>query len=227
MKAGKFIRLASICSFLGAITTILLIYLPDPSAAGFEAEVALHSNTLYMAKLWILFTHPQFNVIAALGIGILLFKKYPEYIIPGVLALMVWGFAEMAQQAFMINAVNLIWRPAYLQTVDTTAITTLKTHLSGSEAISSSMFLLVEYGFGLGTLLLGMVLVKERGLAFWIGLVNILIGAFMLTAFTVDYFGFSLFSVPVKFFFKNAYPILQPAVRITLGIWLWNKFGTE
>ena len=223
MNLYKFIKLASICSFLGAITTILLIYLPSPEAIGFEAEATLHSNNLYISKLWILFLHPQFNVIAALGIAVLFIKKHPEYIIPGTLAVLVWGIAEMAQQAFMIDAVNLVWRPDYLNEADVIKKTELQTHLSGVEAVWDTMYLIIQYGFGLGTLLIGIVLIKADKLAIWIGYTNILIGIFMLMAFTVNFMGLDFFLKPVNLFYGWAYPVLQPVVRFTLGIWLWKQ----
>ncbi len=223
MKFNNFLKVASVCSFFGAITTILLIYLPNPAAQGFDTEAALHLNKLYVSKLWILFAHPQFNVIATFGIAVLLIKKYPEYVIPGTLAIIVWGFAEMAQQAFMIDAVNLVWRPEYLKEVNEIKKTALHTQLSGVGAISDTMYFLVQYGFGSGTLLMGIVLFKVKKLALWIGLANIFIGVSMLMAFTVNYLGLNLFLHPVNLFFEWIYPVLQPAVRITLGIWLWQQ----
>ena len=135
----KFLKLASICSFLGAITTILLIYLPSPSAIGFEAEAALHSNNLYISKLWILFFHPQFNFIATLAIAIIFLKKYPEIAITGILLSFIYTVAEMAQQAFLIDAVNIYWRPGYLNEVDEIKKASFVIHLSGVEAIWESM----------------------------------------------------------------------------------------
>jgi len=227
VKLNKYLKVASICSILGAITTILLIYLPGPTAKGFEAEAALHLNFLYMFKLWVLFTHPQFNVIATIGITVLFIKKYPEFVIPGTLAILIWGFTEMAQQAFMIDAVNMIWRPEYLKEVNEINKTALHTQLSGVGAIWDTMYFLVKYGFGLGTLLMGIVLVKAKKLALWIGSANILIGTTMLMAFTADYLGLKFFLLPVDWFYDWIYPVLQPAVRITLGIWLWKQIDTS
>ena len=72
-----FLKVAAICSFLGALTTVLLIFLPNPVATDFQSQTLLFDNKLYIAKLWILFIHPQVNIIASLGIAYILLKKYP------------------------------------------------------------------------------------------------------------------------------------------------------
>lgn len=223
MRLNKFLKVASICSFLGAITTILLIYLPNPSAAGLEAQAALHTNNLYMAKLWILFLHPQFNVLAVMGIAALFINKYPEFIIPGTLAILVWGFTEMMQQAFMIDTVNQIWRPEFLTEPDGIQKTTVETKLSAVSGIWDFMYFLIIFGFGLGTLLMGLVLIKSDQLARWIGLGFIFIGILSLSSFLRYYVGLSFLSKPVDWVYTWIYGVLQPLVRIALGIWLWRK----
>ena len=77
----SFLKATAYCSFLGALTTILLIFLPNPESSNFEAKVALYNNSLYLTKKWILFIHPQVNILAAFGVAYLLFKKHPLQII--------------------------------------------------------------------------------------------------------------------------------------------------
>lgn len=64
-----FLKIAAICSLLGAMTTALLLFLAQTPAADFEAQLLLHKNPLYLSKRWILFLHPQFNLMARLDIG--------------------------------------------------------------------------------------------------------------------------------------------------------------
>ncbi len=223
MKLNKFLKLASICSFLGAITTILLIYLPNPSTESLEAQAALHSNNLYIGKLWILFMHPQFNVIAVMGIAVLFIKKYPEYIIPGTLAILVWGFTEMMQQAFMIDTVNQIWRPGFLNEVDGIQKSAMQSNLSAVNGIWDFMYFLIIFGFGLGTLLMGLALIRSDQLACWIGFGFIFIGILSLSSFLRYYVGLTFLSKPVDWVYTWIYGVLQPLVRIVLGVWLWKQ----
>jgi hypothetical protein len=223
MKAEKYLRLAAVCSVLGAITTILLIYLPNPVAEDFEAMVLLHQSNLHLAKLWILFLHPQFNSLAVMGITVLLLKRYPVTIIPGTLFILVWAISEMAQQAYMIDAVNQLWRPGYLQAADEATRQALYTQLVGAEAIRDSLYFLVIYGFGLGTLLFGLALRKTDHLGSWIGVTFIFIGILSISSFARYYLGMDFLTGPVDRIYDWIYPVLQPAVRIALGVWLWRQ----
>ncbi len=225
MKSEKFLHLAAVCSVLGAITTALLIYLPYPVAENFEAKVLLHQSNLHLIKLWILFLHPQFNSIAILGVTVLLVRRYPVYIIPGTLFILVWAFSEMAQQAYMIDAVNQVWRPGILQVGDEATKVALYSQLVGAEAIRDSMYFLVVYGFGLGTLLMGFGLRKMDRFAGWIGTTFIFIGILSISSFFRYYVGLEFLSSPVDWVYDWVYPVLQPAVRVALGIWLWRQIG--
>ena len=226
MKSEKYLRLAAVCSVLGAITTILLIYLPNPVAEDFEAMVLLHQSSLHLAKLWILFLHPQFNSLAVLGITVLLIKRYPVTIIPGTFFILVWAFSEMAQQAYMIDAVNQLWRPGYLQAVDEATRQALYSQLVGAEAIRDSLYFLVIYGFGLGTLLFGLALRKTDRFGSWIGGAFIFIGILSISSFARYYLGMDFLTGPVDRVYDWIYPVLQPAVRIALGVWLWRQAAT-
>jgi len=225
MKIIKFLRIASICSFLGAITTILLIYLPGPLAEGFEAQAELYLNSLYISKLWLLFLHPQFNTMAVLGITILFFKKHPEFVIPGTFFILVWALTEMAQQAFMIDTVNQIWRPDYLSEMDEINKADIRTQLSGVGGLWDFMYFLVIYGFGFGTLLFGLAMIKGDQFAHWIGYAFIFIGILSLLSFIRYYMGLRFLSGFVDWIYTWIYSVLQPLVRIALGIWLWKQAG--
>ena len=135
-----FLKATAICSFLGALTTALLIFLPNPEATDFEASVALYDNSLYLSKQWILFLHPQVNLLAALGIAYLLFKKYPLQIIFGTLFLIVWAYTEMSQQALIIDTLNQLWRPGYLEADDETSKAMFNTLIRTANGISDSKY---------------------------------------------------------------------------------------
>src|SRR5262249_5063033 len=73
-RYAAFLKAAAVCSMIGGITTLVLAMMPAPQASGFEQQAALYTNKIYLARLWIFFFHPQLNIIAALGIGVLLLK---------------------------------------------------------------------------------------------------------------------------------------------------------
>jgi len=192
-KYKPLLYLAAICSFLGALTTALLIFLPNPQAADPESQALLFQNHLYLSKLWILFLHPQFNIIASLGVAFLLLKKYPLQIIVGTFFLLVWAITEMTQQALLIESAS---------------------------GISDSLYFMVIYGFGLGTLLYGLAFIHMHGWAKWIGVALVFIGLLSLASFARYYMGATQLNAIANASYEWIYPYLQPLVRIAIGIWI-------
>lgn len=222
-----FLKVAAICSFLGALTTALLIFLPNPEASDFEARVLLYQNKRYLGKLWILFLHPQFNFIASLGVAYLLLKKYPAQIILGTLFLGIWAYTELSQQALLIDALNQIWRPGYLVAEEETSKEMFRTLIEGANGISDSKYFLVIYGFGLGSLMYGLALVHQTGIAKWIGIALLFIGVLSLLSFGRYYLGLTFLNGPVNWIYTWIYPYLQPLVRIAIGLWILKELGNQ
>lgn len=219
----KFLKLAAICSLLGATTTALLIFLPRPEVNDFESQALLYQNSLYMTRLWILFVHPQVNTIAMLGVCFLLFRKYPLQISLGTLFMFVWFYSEMYQQALVIDAVNQTWRPAYLNSTDEVDKMINRTLIQGSAAFSDSLYFLVIYGFGFGSLLYGFAFIYEQTLAKWIGVSLIFIGVLSLASFLRYYLGLHFLNGIVDWIYTWVYPYLQPVVRIAIAIWILQR----
>jgi len=215
-----FLKATAICSLLGALTTALLIFLPNPEATDFETRTALHQNGLYLSKLWILFIHPQVNFLASLGIAFLLFKKYPLQIIFGTLFLGIWAYSEMAQQALLIDTLNQLWRPGYIGADNETSKNMFEALIQAANGISDSKYFLVIYGFGLGSLLYGFALVKANGLGKWIGVALLFIGILSLSSFVRYYLGIESLNGIVNWSYEWIYRYLQPLVRIAIAVWI-------
>jgi hypothetical protein len=224
-NSKAFLIFAAICSFLGALTTALLIFLPNPEVSDFESQTLLYKNNLYLSKLWILFLHPQVNIMASLGIAYLLFKKHPLQIITGTFFLLVWAITEMSQQALLIDTLNQIWRPGYLDADNEVMKEMYTTLIKASGGISDSQYFVVIYGFGLGSLLYGLAFVWLQGWAKWIGAALIFIGVLSLASFARYYLGFSQLNTIVDGAYEWIYPYLQPLVRIAMGIWILREIN--
>lgn len=226
-KLETFLKATAVCSFLGALTTILLIFLPNPEATDFETRALLYDNALYVSKLWILFIHPQVNILAALGIAYLLVKKYPLHIVFGTLFLFVWAYSEMAQQSLLIDTLNQIWRPGYTNADNEVSKNMYTTLINAASGISDSKYFLVIYGFGVGTFLYGLAFVHENGLGKWIGVSLIFIGILSLSSFLRYYMGFNSLNGIVNWSYEWIYSYLQPLVRIAIGIWIFKEIKKE
>ena len=218
-----FLKTTAICSFLGALTTALLIFLPNPEAIDFETRTLLFNNKLYLSKLWILFIHPQVNIIASLGIAYLLYKKYPIQIIIGTLFLLIWAYTEMSQQSLLIDTLNQIWRPGYIGADNEVTKNMFITLIKTANGFSDSKYFLVIYGFGMGSLLYGLALVQQSGLSKWIGGSLLFIGLLSLFSFARYYLGLSFLNVIVNWSYEWIYSYLQPIVRIAIGVWIFQE----
>jgi len=226
LQSKTFLKATAICSFLGALTTIILIFLPNPEAPDFETRVLLHNNNLYLTKLWVLFIHPQVNIFASFGIAYLLFKKYPLQIVFGTFFLLLWAYSEMSQQALLIDALNQLWRPGYIKADDEITRSMFKTLINTANGLSDSKYFLVIYGFGSGTLLYGLAFIRENRLGKWIGFFFIFIGILSLSSFLRYYLSVNWLNGIVNWSYEWIYSYLQPLVRIALGIWIFRSIKT-
>lgn len=221
----SFLILAGTCSLLGALTTGLLEFLPVSSASHAGNSLLLHKDSLYLARLWILFLHPQFNFIAALGIAVVLFRKSPALVLTGGFFLLVWAIAEMLQQALLIDALNQFWRPAYLGAADAMSRDIYLTLIKGTDALSDSQYFVVLYAFGLGTFFYGLALIRETGRIKWLGLAILFIGVLSLCAFLRYYLGIDWLASPVDWLYKWIHGYLQILVRVAMALYLFSLAG--
>ncbi len=221
----KLLRIAGICSAIGAVTTLILVLIPVPAGGDFDKQVLLYKNGQYITRLWIFFFHSQLNVAAILGVTVLWIKQKPQLVLIGFLFFLVWGVTECAQQAFAIDAVNQNWRPQYLSLTNERAKSAVFAQLTGAAAISDTMYFLLLYCFGIGSTLIGIALLQSATLAKITGSGFVFFGALSLAAFLNYYAGLVVLSPVVDFCFRNIYPVLQPISRLLLGIWLWKQAG--
>ncbi|MBX2874723.1 MAG: hypothetical protein KTR30_21550 [Saprospiraceae bacterium] len=223
-SCATFLKIAAVCSLLGATTTALLIFLPQTPAPDFEAQLLLHNNPLYLTKLWILFLHPQFNLIASLGLGLLLLKQRPWAIAIGSLFLTCWAYTELRQQAYLIDALNQLWRPAYLAETEEGRRHMYQTLIQGINGINDSHYFVVIYAFGMGSLLFGWSMIQEQNWGKWLGGGLIFIGLLSIASFGRYYLGAHFLNLPIDFSYRWIYPYLQPLVRIGIAVWIYERF---
>ena len=94
-----FYRVAAICSFASAITTLGLIFLPGmfAPAEDFAARMARVNDPVYRVYAWVYLAHPFLVLAAALGVAMRLRREAAELVIPGLLAFLLWGGTEAGQ----------------------------------------------------------------------------------------------------------------------------------
>jgi lipopolysaccharide export LptBFGC system permease protein LptF len=109
---SDFYRVAAVCSFVSAVTTLGLIFLPEmfPPAEDFAGRMARVNDPTYRIYSWVYLVHPFFTVAAALGVSMRLRRDAAALVIPGLLAFLLWGATEAGQQALTLMAFNP-WPP--------------------------------------------------------------------------------------------------------------------
>ena len=90
----KFYRAAAVCSVLSAVTTLLLIFLPDFFAPGdgYEARMARVHDPAYQLRSWVYFVHPFITMMAALAVAMRIRNFRPALAMVGLIAFILWGF---------------------------------------------------------------------------------------------------------------------------------------
>jgi len=219
LKIGPaFYRTAAIFSVISAITTLMLIFLPQLYApvAGFEGRMAAVHDPWYAVRSWAYLVHPFLTFAAALGVCLRIRSVAHAAAIVGVLGFFVWAFTEAAQQCLTLFAFDR-WRVAY-----TAGDPSIRAHLPTLtvlyDGLWDAMYVLLLIAFAIGNASLASVLVRQRGLSRLVG--YLYIGAVLVTLrYLVPELGWQ---IPSGAFETWAYPLIQPIARVLIGIWLWR-----
>ena len=213
-----FYRLAAICSFASAITTLGLIFLPGwfPPADDFAARMARVNDPLYRLYAWVYFVHPFLVLVAALGVSLRLRREAASLVIPGLLAFLLWGVTEAAQQALTLMAFNP-WRLAYLAG-DPAVRTTMELRMAIYDGLWNAMYFLLLTGFFIANLLYAVALWRRRGFSRVVGAFYAGAAALTLQIIIVEVGGRQLVPDSIDFWL---YPLIQPLARTLIGVWVW------
>jgi hypothetical protein len=214
----NFYRATAICSVISAVTTLLLIFPPKfyGPLTSLELRIEVVEHPLYQLRAWAYLLHPFMVMAAALGVAAALHRTAAGTVLPGLLCFLLWGFTEAAQQALTLTAFHR-WAAAY-RTADIAAREILRAQIAVYDALWDSMFLLLLIGFLVGNVLYGMATLHGRGLT------RIISGFYFAAAFLTLTIVSGELRGPTLPDIISAwlYPLLQPAARFLIGVWLWR-----
>jgi hypothetical protein len=216
----SFYRFAAICSWVSALTTCGLIFLPDFYAPleGFEGRMQRVHDPAYVLRSWVYFVHPFFTGTAALAVALRLRRIAPALVIPGLIAFLLWAVTEAAQQTLTLQAFDQ-WRIAYLAG-DEAVRSTMVLRTAIYDDLWDAMYFLLLVAFLIGNVLYSIALwhrPTKLAKAVSIGY----IGAALLTAFIIS----SEVGGPglPPGLDTWLYPAIQPLARTLIGVWLWRN----
>lgn len=211
-------RTAAVCSLVSVITTLMLIFLPQLFAPvdGFEGRMARVHDPWYTLRSWAYLLHPFVTFTAALGVCLRLRSIAPVAAIVGFLGFWLWAFTEAAQQCLTLFAFDR-WRVAYAG-ADESIRAHLPTLTLLYDGLWDAMYVLLLIAFAIGNTSLAAALVRQRGLSRLVGWLYV--GAVLVTLrYLLPELGWPIQSGALETW---AYPLIQPAARVLIGVWLWR-----
>lgn len=217
----RFYRITAICSFISAVTTLCLIFLPRlyPSPANFDENVALIHNPIYTLRLWVYLFHPVFVLAAAMGVAVRLAATRVSLVLPGFLFFSLWAFTEMLQQSLALVANHYAWRAAYEAAGEEAMRSMLRSHMHAFDAIWDALYVLLLIGFIGSHILYSLAFRHFTGLGRALCIFYALAAALSVFNF-LNALNIALWADPVM---EWVYPLLQPAARTCIGVWLWKQ----
>lgn len=129
----------------------------------------------------------------------------------------LWAFTEVVQQTILLVTMNLRWRREYLATESSDRHSVLRAHIESVGGISDALFVVILLAFIAANLLALAALLSggRRGrlpaTCFGVGAT---LGALSLIS-TID-------PGAAGAVMQILYPLLQPAARFVVGVWLWR-----
>ena len=214
----RFFRVAAVCSVLSAVTTLLLIFLPDFFAPVQDFAGRMHRvhEGAYQMRAWVYLVHPFLVFTAALGLALAVRQRAPVLALVGLLGFALWAFTEAGQQTLTLFAFDR-WRLAW-DAADEATRQVIRANTAFYDGLWDAMYMLLLIGFTIGNVCLGCALWGEAGLAR--GLSGFLWTAALLTVVLfVGELGVHFVPDPVL---KWSYPAIQPLGRALIGVWLWR-----
>jgi hypothetical protein len=214
----RFFRVAAVCSLLSAVTTLMLIFLPElfAPAPDFAARIARVHEDAYQLRSWAYLLHPFLVFTAALGVALAVHQRAPVLAIAALAGFTLWAFNEAGQQTLTLFAFDR-WRVAW-DSADESLRTAIRVNTLMYDGIWDGMYMLLLIGFAIGNTCLGAALLGGEGLARVIG--AFMLGACVLTVLLfAGELGLTLLPRPVL---DWSYPAIQPLGRALIGLWLWR-----
>ena len=193
--------------------------------------MALGTNPAYVLRSWIYLVHPFLVFTAALAVAARCRVRAAGAASLGLAGFALWAGTEAAQQALTKVALDRTWRAAW-PTADEAARAVIREQVALFDVAWDSMYLLLLLGFLAGNLLLGAAVARiERDesraaagagtLTMWVAVCLWAAAALTFVLLLPELGG------PTTPGTDWLYPLLQPAARALIGVWLWRGASIE
>lgn len=214
------LRFASLAAALSALTTFLLWLLPQlyQAPSDFSQTIALHQNSLYLARLWVNFVHIFAALTAYAAAACLLWHRSALLAGLGFVWFVLWGLTELIGVSTNLMAVNATWRAGFASA--TPAVQEqLRVLLLGFAGVWDALFFLLLVCFTLGSLCFGLAALDGKGVERVVGILFLLAVPLSAAIIIGGYTRHEWVAGPINYI----YPVLQPISRAVLAVWLWRR----
>jgi hypothetical protein len=215
-----FVKVASVCAILTALTTVAVHWLPDlwSNATTFESQVQLRHSTIYMGRLWIVLVHCVLVVISMAAIPCLLSGGARLVALFGLGSYAMFAFVEMLRTSLAIFAVNRAWRAGYETSNGDVRRETFRDALDTFAGVNETLFFLFLAAFTVGLFCYGSALLLRSGIDQAVGFLFLLWGVLNLP----DLVSAIAENEALDKGFDWVGRYFQPAARLLIGAWLWR-----
>lgn len=201
-------------------TTFCVHLIPGAEVARtFEDQIALHRNSIYLLRLWIVLFHILIVLASLWTVVVCRFEQSASWLGLGFAGYLLFGGAELLRTSMALFTLNGGWRARYES--DATMRDTLRPLLEMWPDLNQALFFLLILGICLGNLFYGIGLISGfngRRFDVFLGWALLLWFLYSLTSILHKYVSERVPSFPDWWAWT-----FQPAVRLGLGIWLWKQ----
>lgn len=214
----SFYKVAAIASFASAITTLLLIFLPDlfAPAGEFESRMRRVLDPAYVLRSWTYLAHPIVTFAAALAVAVRL-RARPALVLPGLIGFALWAMVEVGQQMMTLFMYDP-WRRAWLAG-DPALRATMELRHALYDGLWDASYYTLLLGFLIGAAFYAAAMIRLGGF-------SRLVGAFYAAVAALTFWNFAVaLGAPElpPLLDRWLYPAAQPLGRVLIGVWLWRN----
>jgi hypothetical protein len=213
-----FYRVAGVASIASALTTLILIFMPEfyaPVAEGLPGRMQRVADPAYQLRAWGYQIHPFLAFSAALGVAVAMRHRAPALALAGLFGFCLWAFTEAAQQSLTLFAFD-DWRRAWLAG-DPVVRATIEVRTAIYDGLWEAAYSLLLFGIILGSSFFAVMLLRMPDT-----LSRVVGGFFALAAIQSILIQSGELGGPVlpESLAYWIYPATQPLARVLIGIWL-------
>jgi hypothetical protein len=227
--SSGFFRFTALVALVAACTTFAnttLPYLQQTMYAptqGFEQQVLLFQNPLYMARQWVMLLHAIVTLVAGIGVSVALMRRSFGAAIVGLVFTVIEKITELFGQVAIVFTLNGDWRPRYVVETDEAVKVMLKTAMQTFLGIWDDMFVVLWIAYIVSAVAFAIacrdVLHQSFSRTHRFLQIALWSSAVLTGLMLAQEYAGQVWAQPIV---RWCYPIIMTFTRAAMALWLWN-----